>query len=278
MKNPEKIPSEKPNINLDKMVFRFIEDSQIQGLLDEQDLNLKKEQVVKIIEHISGRYEEIKKEVQKRLADYLPDYEYPEFEILFTLSRQADFRCPSDNEIIVDLARLTWNPSPDETLMSGITHEVFHVWFNHLPHGEISDSSYEVADNEKAGVLLNSLDEGFAVNVSKQDLEEFYHTILRQNYDVQGAFDKFNELLHVSNKDEFERLRKKGFESMGFFYVVGYEILKSITLSHGTESIKQILAEQDFLKVFDQYEEMCKTDNTLPKIDFVALKEIIRRK
>ena len=93
------------DVNLDKMVFKFISESEIQDLLDKQNLNIKKEQVVEIIEKISSQYQEIKTEVQNRLSKHLPDYEYEEFEVSFTLDRRSDFRCPNDNEIIVDLIK-----------------------------------------------------------------------------------------------------------------------------------------------------------------------------
>lgn len=270
--------SERLKVNLDKMVFKFIPESEIKDLLDKQNLNIKKEQVVEIIERISSQYEEIKKEVQKRLSIYLPDYEYQEFEVLFTLDRRADFRCPNDNEIIVDLGRLIRNSLDNENLVSGITHEVFHVYFNHLPKVEMSDLYYEIINSKKSRILLRSLDEGFAVNISKQDLEVFYTERLKKEYNIKFAFERFNEFLQLSDDSKIETFEKEGFESMGYFYVVGYEMLKAITNSQGEDSIKQILANLDFLEIFERYEEVSKEDNNLPKIDFEALKKIIVRK
>jgi hypothetical protein len=266
------------DVNLDKMVFKFISESEIQDLLDKQNLNIKKEQVVEIIEKISSQYEEIKTEVQKRLSYYLPDYEYEKFEVLFTLDRRSDFRCPNDNEIIVDLGRLIRNSLDNENLVSGITHEVFHVYFNHLPKAEMSDINYEIINSEKARILLRSLDEGFAVNISRQNLEVFYNTRLNKEYNIKLAFDKFNEFLQLSDDSKIATFEKEGFESMGYFYVVGYEMLKAITIRQGEDSIKQILVKLDFLEIFERYEEISKTDSNLCQVDFDALRKIIVRK
>ncbi len=276
--NIEKKDPEISNVNIDKMTFKFIPESEIQGLLDKQDLSIKKEQVVEIIERISALYEEIKNEVQGRLSKHLPNYEYQEFEVLFTLDKRSDFRCPNDNEIIVDLGRLIRNSLDNENLISGITHEVFHVYFNHLPKGEMSDLNYEIINSEKARILLHCLDEGFAVNISGQNLEVFYNTRLNKEYNIKFAFDKFNEFLQLVDDSEIETYEKEGFESMGYFYVVGYEILKAIIIYQGEDSIKQILVNLDFIEIFEKYEEISKADNNLPQIDFDALRKIIVRK
>ncbi len=279
MKNTEEKENfqEKSNINLDKMVFKFTDESELRELLSKRKTKFNTEDVLEIGKKISEQYKEIKIEVEKRLSTLLPDFEAKEFEVLFTSYEWADFRCPNDNEVVVDLVRLSKSPSVMETLIAGITHEVFHVWFYHQPFVEKSNIHHEIVDNNKVKVLLRSLDEGLAVNISGQNLEDFYKTRLNKEYNIKLAFDNFNKFLKISDEKDIEKIVKEGFQSMGFFYVVGYEIVKAIGFHQGVDFVKKVLADSDFLEIFEKYEEICKSDDNLPKIDFVALRKIIKK-
>lgn len=274
----ERAISEESMINLDKMVFKFVDESSIQKLLDEQKLkNIKKDDVVKVAEYISRKYDEIKIEVQDRLSVYIPDFNAPEFEVLFSVIRGADFRCPNDNKIEVDVARLTTDPNIHDTLVNGITHEVFHNWANNKFISGARPESIEVVNEDKIDFLWNVMDEGLAVNISGQNLEEFYNLRLGKKYDIESAFNSFNKLLKLTDKNEAEMLTDQGQRSMGFMYVVGYEISRAIENGLGVSALRTILSDLDLLMFFEKYFEICQSNNSLPKIDFEAVTKIIRR-
>ncbi len=268
---------ERAEVNLDKMVFKFIDETEIGKLLKEQKLGQSKEDILEIAQELAGKYGEIKREVERRLSVLLPDFIAEDFEVLFTLNRRSDFRCLDKNKIEVDLARLARDPLAVNVVIGGVTHEVFHIWLRNQKTGETAQSLYEVNDSNKAEILAGTLDEGFAVAVSGDSLEEWYRE-KGLDYDVPEAFDKFNRFLNTQGMEDLLKIGQEGFECMGFFYVVGYEILQAIQRNFGFKTIRQVLVSLDFLELFDKYEEICKTDDSLPKIDFVTLRKIIRHK
>ena len=65
---------------------------------------------------------------------------------------------------------------------------------------------------------------------------------------------------------------------MGFFYIVGYEMINAIISHQNIDIVKNALANLDFFTIIEKYEDICKTDSNLPKIDFESYKKIINRK
>lgn len=269
---------EKSKINLDKMYFRYISEEEITEQLKAQKSKRTKEEILKTIEHISERFEEIVNEITERLSNFLPDFEAPSFEVVFTINRFSNFMC-KNGVVEIDLARLVNDKNILKSLKTGITHEVSHIWLGVTLNKKATNEQYTIINQDKFNVLRQIFSEGLALFVSEDDLEFLYKNHFdNRPYNSKEAFEKFNNFLYLSNEKEIESVKKEGFEAMGFFYLVGNEIFKTVIKHFGIGTVKEILKKPDILEMFEKYDDACKLEEDFPKIDLENIKKILIKK
>ena len=227
------------------------------------------ERVVAIKSELESHVDEIKNEVAKRLGKFLPDWSPDQTKIVFTINEKADF-CIDRDTITVDLGRLLFEQDSTEKVNEGVAHEVFHRWMSE--ESEWSDSEQdEVSDQAlKESVIFKTVDEGLAVLISGQSLEEHH---IKQGRDFAGytkeSFESFNNFLSENDRERLEKIKNEEFQNMGHFYVVGNEVVKIVLQHEGIEKFKKLIIDaRNNPSVFLQrYSEICDEDNKLPKIN-----------
>jgi hypothetical protein len=227
------------------------------------------EKVLAIKNELESRIGEIKTEVVKRLGKYLPDWTAEKAKIVFTMNERADF-CIDRDTITVDLGRLLFEQDPKENVKEGITHEVFHLW---MSEGlEWSDSEQdEVFDQDlKDRIVFKTVDEGLAVLIGGQSLENHHAKQGRDYSKYKGeSFESFRHFLSATERETLEKLKDEEFKNMGHFYVVGNEVVTVVLQHDGMEKFKELIAEaRDNPSVFlERYKEICNKDENLLKIN-----------
>ncbi|MDP2705870.1 MAG: DUF5700 domain-containing putative Zn-dependent protease, partial [bacterium] len=164
--------------------------------------------------------------------------------INFTINENADFSVDG-SEIIVDLGRLAAEEDYFETAVNGITHEVFHVW-----SGEKSDWSDEKLETASSAelrqeIIFKTMDEGLAVLVANQNLEDF-HRSKGRNYDeyIKESFKAFESFLRFKDdKGNLIKVREGEFKDMGHFYVVGHEMARRLSGAMSWEQFQMLIGE-----------------------------------
>lgn len=224
-----------------------------------------KNEVMRIKTEIEQRMEQIKINVAKKLSVFLPNWKPEKMIIIFTMNDKADF-CVDENEITVDLGRLSGNKDFIEEVTSGIAHEVFHVWMKEK--NEWSDSKQDDEPDEalRSQIIFRTVDEGLAVLVSGQSLRK-YHEKQGINYEeyITESFEFFKKFLKQNNRVELETAKEKEFESMGHFYVTGNEIAKTVLQQIGIEKFRKLIEDCRISpeKIIEEYESIC---NNNPKL------------
>jgi hypothetical protein len=232
----------------------FLIDSKLETIRQSKINRLEKDQTktIEVKKELEQKIEAIKNEVTKKLAKYLPNWKAKETNIIFTINEEADF-CINGNTITADLGRLIFSQNPQETVIEGLTHEVFHAWMNEQK--DYSEAEDETIQEMKEWTFFRTINEGLAVLISGQSIEN-HHEKQGKNYPEYKieSFKVFENFLKENNPD-WKKIKKECFENMGYFYVVGYEISKSILEKEGLQNFKKLIiqARQDpeiFLKEY----------------------------
>lgn len=265
-KNKAKLVTHKDEVNF-LIKNGLIEDDDIETIRLFK-LNKYKEserKMLNIKKDLEGKVEYIKKSVANKLKIYLPQWNSPKINVIFTLNKKADF-CV-DKDVIVDLQRLTQEDDYLNKTINGITHEIFHVWMSEKSSWENSDIDKKTEEGIKNQIILRTIDEGLAVLIGEQSLK-IHHERQGKVYTdyIQESFSAFNE--HINNNKNLKESFKKneGFNNMGHNYVVGYEICKAILEEKGIDEFRKLLPEtkKDPQKMIKLYKEICSLDNKLP--------------
>ncbi len=202
-----------------------------------------KEKVLDLKNELESNVEEIRIEVAKRLSNFLPDWYSDQAKIFFTMNEKANF-CINNNIITVDLERLLSEENPIEKVKEGVTHEVFHLWMSEK--SEWSDLEQDTVSDQgsKDRIIFKTVDEGLAVLISGQSLEN-HHKDKGRDFEKykNDSFELFEQFLNEKNSEDLERIRIEAFQDMGHFYVVGNEIAKTILNKDGIELFKNLIAE-----------------------------------
>ncbi len=229
----------------------------------------KQKRVMEIISTIQNHADEIKDDVAQSLSKFLPDWS-PAMEIMFTINKKADF-CINDEGIIVDLERLVREDNPLETIKKGIIHELFHFWMSQEDKDLGPQAKEKSTQALREKIIFKTIDEGLAVLISCQRLEE-HHKEESRSYDeyIKESFKIFNRFLGKHNQENLKKIQDKEFQNMGHFYVVGYEIARAILEAKGIEQFKTLIlrARHNPAIFLQEYKELCSQNPKLPRINF----------
>lgn len=131
---------------------------------------------------LEKQLDQILENIQNRLNTYLPNWKAQKAKIKFGMYERADFRIDFDT-IFVDLGRLQFADNTNEELINGLSHELFHLWFSE--NIDWSDDEINKYSNEqiKQRGIYKIIDEGLAVLISGQSLEEHHE---KQGTNYQG--------------------------------------------------------------------------------------------
>jgi len=227
-----------------------------------------KNEIIRIKAEIERNIEQIKINVAKRLSEFLPNWKSEKATVTFTMNDKADF-CVDENQITVDLGRLLKNENFIENVTEGITHEVFHIWMKEK--NEWSDSKMtEAIDEElKSQIIFRTVDEGLAVLMGGQSLAK-HHEKQGRDYKkyIAESFEFFKRFLKQDNRVELEKMKNPGFKNMGFCYVVGNEIAKTVLQQIGIEKFRKLVEDCRLNpeKIIDEYESICDNNPELISI------------
>jgi hypothetical protein len=266
----------KTNIDLTNISFKFIDETEIENLIKDQNLpNCKKESILQTIQNVKANLAKLTIEIKDRLSVFLPDFKFLSCEILFTILGEDD-AWQEKGKIEVDLCRLSCLNNQIDELLLILTHECYHLW--QYQQTLESKSDYKIINNngDKIYIILLSLNEGFATAVTRQNVVDHFDKYMPEKYCASIAFEKFNEFLMTPSSDpRFEGMKKDGFKNLSYFYTVPYEIFNTIEKYLGIEVIREDIRNLDFFKIFYQYESLCLRNDKLLKIDMRAMGKMI---
>lgn len=197
-------------------------------------------EIIDIRKQIEENLDNILQEVAKSLEKFLPNWKIKPAKIIFTINEDADF-CFDENVITADLERLLFSKNYTRSVVKGITHEIFHIWMhetkNDLP------KTIPGFDEIRSWNIFKTIDEGLAVLISDMSLKK-HHEEQKRNYSEYKteSFQFFEKFLEESTPEP-KKYQKKGLNNMGYFYVVGYEVVKSILEKEGLENFKKSIIQ-----------------------------------
>lgn len=202
-----------------------------------------KDKIIEIKSNIEENLDNILEKTVKSLERFLPDWKIPFSKLKFSVYKKADFRVDR-NFIYADLERLTYDKDPIEKVIKGITHEVFHIWMGELNDWSDSEQEQVTSQKLKDRITYKVIDEGLAVLISNFSLKEHHEKQGKKYPDYKKeSFEKFKEFLREDDRKYLEETKEEEFKNMGRFYVVGYEIVKSILEKEGLEEFKKLIIE-----------------------------------
>ncbi|HHX58356.1 MAG TPA: hypothetical protein GX706_01140 [Candidatus Moranbacteria bacterium] len=196
------------------------------------------EKMLEVKLFIEKNIKKIKLSINQRIESSIPIRGKITANLNFKINELADF-CVEEKNITADLRRLSHSQNLMQDIVDGVTHEIFHAWFQRaLPeyHKEKNDSDVDALKKETVVALIN---EGLATYLGRQDLQAF-HESRSKNYDKykEESFQLLEELLSSDDINEIKEIQKKAFQDMGPFYVIGYEIAKKMLDNTTDESRK----------------------------------------
>ena len=218
---------------------------------------------------MEGKQEAIVRQVKLRLATFLPNWKPEEVSVSFRVIENANFIHPRKGECEIDLRRLSFEPNPCESVVYGITHELFHEW---ISERGLHEEEHTSQNSACSAALYNTVDEGLAVLVGGKPgyLEEHYKSI-GKDYEktIIESFRYLNEYLMLDDLKVMERKYQEGLSNMGPFYVVGFEMAKKVLESLGIERFREFVSHvrENPESLFDEYEMIAGVGSVLPKIN-----------
>lgn len=258
---------EKKKGQIDKLVRRGeLPDARIETLWEvkRKDLEGAREDIDRIKVEIERNKEWFKESVSKQLERYLPAWTPKEIKIVFTINQESDFEF-HNNTIIADLYRLSLEKKLEKRVKEGVSHELFHIWME-----EENEWSKEERASSKEYFIFKTADEGLAVLVSGQSLEDFHESQGRDYSQYkEESFQKFSSFLEKDDKEEIRKQGKEGLRAMGSFYVVGNEMAKSILKERGMDDFRGVIKKtrQDYRSFYEEYNEICQENEQLPSFN-----------
>ncbi|MFA6586241.1 MAG: DUF5700 domain-containing putative Zn-dependent protease [Candidatus Paceibacterota bacterium] len=267
-KNREKLMAHKNEVD-DLIKNGLIQDGNIETIWQYRLDRYKKdhERVLKVKSYLESNIEYIRENVAKKLSIFFSVFDLKKTNVNFTINKKADFCVERD--IIVDLVRLGVKNNPLQDAINGITHESFHVWMGEKSDWRDSNIDEKSDLDIKNQIVFRMIDEGLAVLVGGQSLGEHYERQGKKYEDcIQESFSTFNILLNEQNLKESYK-KGDGFKNMGYCYVVGNEICKTILNKEGIENFKKLILEtkENLQKLIELYQEICNSNEKLPKIE-----------
>lgn len=227
------------------------------------------ERVLAVREELSRRAEEMKAKVAEKLGNVLPPWVLEKARVNFTINENADFSVDGD-QITVDLGRLAGEENYFETAVNGITHEIFHVWTGEK--SSWSDEKLKTASPAelRQAIMFKTMDEGLAVLVAGQNLEDF-HRGKGRNYRkyTEESFKAFKNFLKPDkNKEALVKIKKEEFEDMGHFYVVGNEMARRLAGAMSWDQFRTLVGEarENPRSFFEAYQRLGEKNKDWPKI------------
>lgn len=205
-----------------------------------QNKKNERERIVGIKKLIEENMPAMLKEVSMRLGEFFPGWEAPLAFVNFKINRSADYMIDDFNNITADLGRLINKDDPIRDATQGMIHEISHIWINE--YERVLNPNSLVALKEQA--RWRTLSEGIAVLLAGQDLRAF-HEGKSRNYKeyITEAFSQMDVLLKSDDIEEMLKIREQGEKNMGYFYVVGYEMIRKIFEKNGLEKFREMLPE-----------------------------------
>jgi hypothetical protein len=267
-KNQEKLEKAKPQI-LKAVEEGMIPDDRPETLYNFQLRKLREGETttIKIKNELEARSEEIRQEVANRLSKFLPVWRPTEGSAKFKMDENANFKI-SGKTITADLGRLIFEKDYFERVVSGITHETFHLW---MSEGKEDKKRSQLSLTElKEHIIFRTIDEGLAVIVSEESLRQFHEERGRNYSDyIQESFTTFNAFIAMKDRQELEKVENQEFRNMGHFYVVGHEVAKTVLERQGMEEFRKLIikTKEDPNVFFAEYKKLCENDSSLPKIE-----------
>jgi hypothetical protein len=260
------LESKGKNFSEEELVEIFIDDERYRFQRNKANI----EKVLETKHLIEQNFRLILDLSRRRLSEYLPDWKPNSVTIEFNMMENADFMHPEPGKIVVDIWRLGFKKDPIEDVAEGISHELFHEWMCQegvRQKNRVNIEEVESIEDLRRIARFKIVDEGLAILSSGYTLSDHY-VKQKKDYDVRKSFELYNQFFGVDSLQEAKEYYLKQYENMGAFYVVGYEIAKSVLGKIGILEFRKIInnIRENPELLIDEYKKLCAENESFPRL------------